>query len=81
MRRKNSDLLFFSPLSEEEGIVMPVALMIMLLLTGLGLGALSNSSLDLLTMRSQKHLLSAKESRCRVANRRSQFQQVVLSAP
>ena len=33
---------------------MPVALMIMLLLTGLGLGALSNSSLDLLTMRSQK---------------------------
>jgi len=33
---------------------MPVALMIMLLLTGLGLGALSISSLDLLTMRSQK---------------------------
>jgi len=33
---------------------MPVALMIMLLLTGLGLGALSNSSLDLLTMRSHK---------------------------
>ncbi len=33
---------------------MPVALIIMLLLTGLGLGALSNSSLDLLTMRSHK---------------------------
>ena len=33
---------------------MPVALIIMLLLTGLGLAALSSSSLDLLTMRSHK---------------------------
>ena len=51
---KNKNYGRLSPLSKEEGIVMPVALIIMLLLTGLGLGALSNSSLDLLTMRSHK---------------------------
>jgi len=54
MAGKNKDYGDLFPLSKEEGIVMPVALIIMLLLTGLGLGALSNSSLDLLTMRSQK---------------------------
>ncbi len=54
MARKNCDYSIFIHLGQQEGIVMPVALMIMLLLTALGLGALSNSSLDLLTMRSQK---------------------------
>jgi Tfp pilus assembly protein PilX len=54
MAGKKKDYGTLSPLGKEEGIVMPVALIIMLLLTGLGLGALSNSSLDLLTMRSHK---------------------------
>ncbi len=54
MAGKNKDYDSLFPLSKEEGIVMPVALIIMLLLTGLGLGALTNSSLDLLTMRSHK---------------------------
>jgi len=54
MAEKNNDYRSLFPLGKEEGIVMPVALFIMLLLTGLGLGALSNSSLDLLTMRSHK---------------------------
>jgi len=54
MAGKNKDYGRLFPLGKEEGIVMPVALIIMLLLTGLGLGALSNSSLDLLTMRSHK---------------------------
>ncbi len=43
-----------SLVTTQKGIVMPVALVIMLLLTVLGLGALSISSLDLLAMRSQK---------------------------
>ncbi len=54
MTEKNKDYGSLFPLSKEEGIVMPVALIIMLLLTGLGLAALSSSSLDLLTMRSYK---------------------------
>ncbi len=54
MTRKNCDYGILFHLVQQEGIVMPVALMIMLLLTGLGIAALSNSSLDLLTMRSQK---------------------------
>lgn len=41
-------------LSKHNGIVLPVALVIMLLLTMLGLGALWISSQDLLAMRSQK---------------------------
>ncbi len=41
-------------LARQEGIVMPVALLIMLLLTVLGLSALWISSQDLLAMRSQK---------------------------
>lgn len=45
---------FLLLLGKEQGIVMPVAIMIMLLLTVLGLGALLSSSLDLLTTRSQK---------------------------
>jgi len=45
---------FLLLLGKEQGIVMPVAMLIMLLLTVLGLGALLNSSLDLLTTRSQK---------------------------
>ncbi len=54
MTQKNYDYSIIFHLGRQEGIVMPVALMIMLLLTALGLGALSNSSLDLLTMRSHK---------------------------
>ena len=54
MAEKNKYYGRLVPQSKEDGIVMPVALIIMLLLTGLGLGALSNSSLDLLTMRSHK---------------------------
>ncbi len=45
---------FSSLVTTQKGIVMPVALMIMLLLTVLGLGALWISSQDLLAMRSQK---------------------------
>ncbi len=45
---------FLLLLGKEQGIVMAVAIMIMLLLTVLGLGALLSSSLDLLTTRSQK---------------------------
>lgn len=54
MAQKNYEYSIICHLGQQEGIVMPVALMIMLLLTALGLGALSNSSLDLLIMRSQK---------------------------
>ncbi len=41
-------------LGKEQGIVLPIALMVMLLLTVLGLGALLVSALDLLTTRGQK---------------------------
>jgi len=40
--------------SKSDGIVMPVALVVMLLLTVLGMGALVSSSTDLLTTRTQK---------------------------